>query len=471
MAPKIPLKLILGIKLKHYRLNAGYSLKKLSEESKISHSYLNEIEKGKKFPKPDKLMAIAEALNITYDDLVSTSFDSELEPIEKYFKSNFFKSFPFEFFEIDPSQLVQSILGSPLKLSTLFNTLNKLSGNYNIDFHRLYTDILTSYIEIHHNYFEEIEDSARNLTVEKTEASLKRYLRSEYSSDAELFNPDRNPSLKNIKTVFKSDKVLINRNLNYNQRLFYVAKEVGYKRLNLKKRFLTSPNIKSKDLESYLNDYFASYFAAAFLIPEDEIAEKLKKLFSNTTFSASEFYKMADHFKVNIETLFYRLLTVLHKSFGLSDLYFLKFESSNDAREARILKEIKINNHRPYGVNYLESHCRRWQALSIFNDKLTERKIKTQISDFVDEEDRYFEISTIQEQINGKKETLTLCIGINKDSSHQIQFLNNKNNKRILVGHTCETCPIFDCKERVAAPTALTKERNILEIEKAVKSL
>lgn len=471
MTPKIPLKLILGIKLKQYRINAGYSLKKLSEESKISHSYLNEIEKGKKFPKPDKLMAIANALNIDYDDLVSTGFDPELEPIEKYFKSNFFKSFPFEFFEIDPSQLVQSILGSPLKLSTLFNTLNKLSGNYNIDFHKLYNDILTSYIEIHHNYFEEIEELAQDLEIEKTEASLKRYLRKEYNAETELFNPDWNPSLNNIKTVYKSNKLLINRNLNYNQRLFYLAKEIAYKHLKFKNRFLTSPNIKSNDLESYLNDYLASYFAAAFLIPQNEITDRLKTIFSNSTFSAAEFYKIADHFKVNIETLFYRLITVLYKSFGLKDLYFLKFESTNDAREARILKEIKINSHRPYGVNYLENHCRRWQALSIFNDKLLERHIKTQIADFVDESDKYFEISTIQKQFNEKTETLTLCIGINKDSSHQIQFLNNKNNKRVLVGHTCETCPIFDCKERVAAPTTLSKQRNILEIEKAVRSL
>ena len=48
------IKLIFGLKLKQIRTDRSLSLFGLSKLSGLSKSYLNEIENGKKYPKPDK---------------------------------------------------------------------------------------------------------------------------------------------------------------------------------------------------------------------------------------------------------------------------------------------------------------------------------------------------------------------------------------------------------------------------------
>ena len=89
-------KLILGFKIKHLRSSKGISYQVLSEETGLSVSYLNDIEKGKKYPKPDKIRALATAFEMDYDDLVSTKADKKLLPVLELLNSGFFKYFPTE---------------------------------------------------------------------------------------------------------------------------------------------------------------------------------------------------------------------------------------------------------------------------------------------------------------------------------------------------------------------------------------
>ena len=58
------LKFLLGLKLRKLRFEKGLSLQALSQLSGLSSSYLNEIEKGKKYPKVDKLILLAKSLKI-----------------------------------------------------------------------------------------------------------------------------------------------------------------------------------------------------------------------------------------------------------------------------------------------------------------------------------------------------------------------------------------------------------------------
>ena len=51
------------------------SLFGLSKLTGLSKSYLNEIEKGKKYPKTDKIVTLSEALEVPYDHLVSLKLD------------------------------------------------------------------------------------------------------------------------------------------------------------------------------------------------------------------------------------------------------------------------------------------------------------------------------------------------------------------------------------------------------------
>ena len=57
-------KIILGLKVKQLRQHKNMSFVELSKAAGMSVSYLNEIEKGKKYPKPDKLKSLAQALGV-----------------------------------------------------------------------------------------------------------------------------------------------------------------------------------------------------------------------------------------------------------------------------------------------------------------------------------------------------------------------------------------------------------------------
>ena len=75
------LRFILGFKLKNLRMAKNLSLKDVSKKAGLSISYLSEIEKGKKYPKAEKLLALAECYGIGYDELVTVEDQESLHPL------------------------------------------------------------------------------------------------------------------------------------------------------------------------------------------------------------------------------------------------------------------------------------------------------------------------------------------------------------------------------------------------------
>lgn len=53
----------------------------------------------------------------------------------------------------------------------------------------------------------------------------------------------------------------------------------------------------------------------------------------------------------------------------------------------------------------------------------------------------------------------------------KIKFLNTNQIVKREVNETCERCPSFDCKERMAAPTVLQRKRKNEAIVQAMKKL
>ena len=94
------LRLIIGVKLRSLRQDKGYSLKTLARLTKLSPSYLNEIEKGKKYPKGDKIMLLAKALGVTYDELISIQLKKELQILTMVLEKNILKGLPVQVFGI-----------------------------------------------------------------------------------------------------------------------------------------------------------------------------------------------------------------------------------------------------------------------------------------------------------------------------------------------------------------------------------
>ena len=82
---KLNIRYIFGMKLRNFRHEKGYGLKELAALTGLSVSYINEIEKGKKYPKAEKIMNLADGLGGGYDDLVSISMTGRLGKLRNCF--------------------------------------------------------------------------------------------------------------------------------------------------------------------------------------------------------------------------------------------------------------------------------------------------------------------------------------------------------------------------------------------------
>ena len=60
-----------GSELKRIRNNLGLTVREVAKRSDISHSYLSQVENGRRNPpKPETLIKIAKGLNVNSDDLM-----------------------------------------------------------------------------------------------------------------------------------------------------------------------------------------------------------------------------------------------------------------------------------------------------------------------------------------------------------------------------------------------------------------
>lgn len=473
-----PIRLIFGLKLKQFRQERGWSLQELSDRCDISPSYLNEIEKGKKYPKTDKIFELSRALGVEYDELVSSDLKKALGPTGEILKNKFFTDIPFEFFGIDPARIIEMIADAPVKFSALVNTLIKIGRSYNVSVEKLYFAVLRSYLEIHKNYFPELEELAETFLKgeEKTESTLKKYLRVEHQLATDTFDGEKYPALAGLRTVLvpRSKKFFLNRNLTEKQRIFALARESGFRFMGIRVRPLTSTWVSVNSFDEVFNNFKASYFAACILIPKNSLIREMQKVLADHKFSRRKFLNVLDQFPVSEETVFYRLFSLLPAHFQIEKLYFLKFTSSDGSRAPHLIKEIHLVGQHDPQENRNEHYCRRWPGISILDEVPShsgERFIKTQISNFETMGHRYFEVALAKTSKGGGTESITLGMEIDSNVRSKVAFIDDTGIPRKEVGQTCERCALFDCKDRVAAPAVLHQQRKLNEVNRAIEGL
>jgi transcriptional regulator with XRE-family HTH domain len=153
------IKLIFGLKLKQLRQEKQLSLIELAEKSSLSVSYINEIEKGKKYPKAEKIALLAQALGVNYDNLVSLRLSKNLTPIAELIDSNILEMLPLDHYGININKFISLMSDASYQLSALVATVIDLARNTEMSQNNFSRTALRIYKEINENYFEEIENS------------------------------------------------------------------------------------------------------------------------------------------------------------------------------------------------------------------------------------------------------------------------------------------------------------------------
>ncbi len=472
-------RLLFGLKLKQIRLDKGFTPSVFSKLTGISISYLNEIEKGKKYPKQDKIDILAGVLGINPTELASSELDNKLSALRLLLNSNFIDDVPFDFFGIDPSVLFEMLAGSPLHFSTFINSIARIGKNYNLDLGQFYYAILKSFQEVHYYTFPEIENEAKSFKKSQSNALLHEIdfsnnLSKNWGAGIQYFDGDKNKDLKNLRSHFNpTNNILsINKSLTNRQKQFIFLREIGFKIMGLKNRPFTYNYIKINTFEGILNNFKVSYFAAAVLIDRQILFKKIKPIFLDSIFEPKRIEETLKFFDSTPEMFMQRLLTVLTDDLGIKNIAFFKFESQKNGLNPKMIKDLHLNKRHYPQETSTEVYCTRWigiKSLQEINVKQNkgEISIQDQFTDYLEENRRYWHLT-----VSGKTSvyfSITLSLEITMGSLEKLPFLRNSPKESIPIGQTCERCSIFDCKERKAAPTILQKIRSDEEFDETIK--
>ena len=483
-------RLLFGLKLKQLRIEKKLSLSDLSAQSGLSVSYINEIEKGKKYPKPDKVKALASAMEVDINALTSPKLSKRMEPITELLDSAILTELPLELFGIDPATLLQLLSDAPTKTSAFIGTLIEIARNYNMSVEQFYFSALRTYQEMYDNYFEDLEQEAERFLAEKSipedqlpdELYLTSLLENEYGYRIQALDDKDHPELDDVRSLAIPKKghtlLLLNKRLSRVQRTFILGREVGYQFLNLKKRLFTTALVEAESFEQLLNNYFASYFASAILIKRSLLVKRLEDFFALDTWQPDKLLEIVEYFNTTPESFCYRASNVFPKFFGINQLFFLRFNSYPGHNRFDMTKELHLGRkHYPH-TKKDEHYCRRWVGLTILQE-LAEQpdargKIlcKAQVSEYVGTREKYLVISFAKNMApNIKNVSVTMGIFLDPVSVDKIKFLSSPELAVAEVSGTCERCDIFSCKVRMAAPVVLQRRFKTEALKNALKQL
>lgn len=479
------IKTVFGLKLRQQRQKKEWSLQDLADKTKLSKSYLNEIENGKKYPKHDKILQLAEVLNCKFDDLVSTKLDKNLAPFGELLQSDFFKEIPLDLFGINKNTLINIISEAPKQITAFINTLIEISQNYNLGKERFYFAVLRSFQELHDNYFPEIEEIAQNFAAENNLKlgkniniqHLEEILTKTFGYEIKSENFENHGTLNNLRSLYIPEKklLLLNQLLDENQKTFIFAKEIGFNALKLTPRPNTYSWLDFTSFDELLNNYYASYFAGCILIPKEELVEKLEDFFDENEWNSQKLADLISHFTNSPETFYYRLTNILSSEFGIKDLFYLCFVKKKDTDKIQILKELHLNQQQaPHANSMNEHYCRKWIAIKNLKElKENETLTSAQISHYKDSGLSYLVLSTSHKNPFSDGTNRSYCIGIllNSNSLKKIKFAKSTTVKSENVGVTCETCSIIDCDVRKTPPTRLDKENFNESMKKSIAKI
>lgn len=487
-------RLIFGLKLRELRQECRLAPAELARACEVSPSYLNEIEKGKKYPKADKILAFSKALGVSYDQLISTELPRRLEPIAELLNSKVMQEFPLELYGLEPAQLLELIANAPAKMTAFISTIFEIARNYEMRQEHLFLAALRSYQEMHDNYFEDLEQEARAFAARyqlgsSTPANLERLealLTQEFGYTIDRTTLASNPVVvaSHLRSLFRpqTKTLLLIPSLNRGQQAFVLGRELAFSYLKLKERHYASPNpLQPRSFEEVLNNFRASYFASALLMDEEALVRDLRRVFGGKRWQPEALTALLARYDVSAEMLMQRLTSLLPRHFGISSLFFLRFDEAAAGAGYQLTKELHLARlHNPHGNELHEHYCRRWVSLRLLAEG-REAALPgglvvlpaAQRSHYLGTADEYlcFTLARIGSDPTAPAMSVTVGLRVDETLRQQIKFVADPTLPLKIVNETCERCPLLDCEVRAAPPVRVEQAQAQASLEAAVAAL
>ena len=434
------IKLIFGLKLKQFRTAKKLSLTELAEKAGLSVSYINEIEKGKKYPKAEKISTLAATLDVPYDRLVSLKLDKQLSPVGEILNSRLLEEIPLELFGINKGKLVEMIANAPLKVTAFISTISQVANTYNLTQENFYFAMRRSYQEMNENYFDELEKEAERFRAEFDlpnsgvipSETLRTILQNNFGYRVEENDMSEYPELTHIRSVYIEDakKILINARMAENQKAFLYAKEIGYQFLEINgERATMTPWPRATSFDHVLNNSRASYFAGALLISPEALVRQLSEFFASKKWDGQKLLDILSAYNSSPEMFMIRLVNLIPKHFGLSGTFFMRYDHKNSENETSLKKQLHLSRTQNLeNISLLREHCKAWAQRFIFNDVGTDRK--AHCHRFTTESGQSFMVMALSRPMKrNPNASLAVMIGFEETSAFQrkVGFANDRS--------------------------------------------
>jgi len=486
------IRFILAFKVRYLRLEKKISYSELASLTGLSTSYLSDIEKGKRYPKPDKITKLAEAFDVTYDYLVSKTSSKKLKPIIDLIDSKYLKLFPLEEFGISMEKVLDLFTQTPDRVNSFISTIFKIARNYQIDDSEFYLEALRSYQDMHNNHFEYLEKAVAEFRAAYgqpaappyTSAYLENQLEEVFGITVDRITLPAKKNLKNIRSVYvpKKKQLMINDGYAEMQQNFLLARELGFQYLKLKPRPYETRMVQTSSFEKLLNNFFASYFAVSLLMDEASLVKDFQEIVQKNTWRPETFLALMDKYKVTQETLLKRLMNLLPHHFGIEELFFQRIIGSKDLKEFIMTQQLHLGQlHNPHGNLIQEHYCHRWVAIKILKKLRMDKAlapennsiVDVQISKYWESNNEYLCIALAKPDFHQPKNSVSVTIGfkLNTKLRSIFNFINDPDLKHRTVNTTCERCSMPNCDSRVAAPVVIELEREQKAMKNELKEL
>ena len=480
-------RILFGLKIRHLRQESGLSFAELSVKTGLSGSYLNEIEKGKKTPRPEKLAALAAALAVSPDWLISDDPGPHLAPVAALLRSNFLNELPLDMFGIDLSRLLELLANAPLQINAFVSSLVELAQNHALGEDHFYLSAMRAYQELNNNYFPELEEAARacrakfdlDPTAPLTLSQLKRILINEYGIRLLPDGLNQYPELGHLRSVYipKSRELLLNANLSAEQTAFQISKEIGFHFLKLDPRPLASTSQSISSFQQVLHNFKAGYFAVALMMEEQSFLTRLEAACSTSTFDSEILLQWMAEYGVSPDVLLQRF-NVITAHWKLDHVFFQRMVFRTKDQQYRLDKELHLHREdRQYAGRLNEEYCRRWLSSQLIRDVVhsgTDAPITGLMrANFHTGKESYLCLGIARSSPFRSDEFVGVMIGVREDkqSKKYFRFMDDPNIPVKEVNLTCERCAIESCSERVAPPVVLERKQQRQAIRDRIKKI
>jgi hypothetical protein len=231
-----------------------------------------------------------------------------------------------------------------------------------------------------------------------------------------------------------------------------------------------------------LNDFKASYFAGALLLPAGPLAADLNAFFRLSAWQGEALLGLLDRHAVTPETLMYRFSQLVPHRFGLPT-HFLRF--NQEGEELRLVKQLNLSRVTvPAGIGASEHYCRRWLSTRLLVElaawqrrrppRVRQPLVGAQHSRFPD--GRAFFCFGLAQPLPLRPEVLTsLTLGfrVEEKLARTVRFVKDRTVPQTTISGTCERCSLTEeeCGDRVAPPAGHLQALFRAERERALASL